>query len=68
MDVDVTTVDVQSFSIQQVQFEGAVTFLYLFFITWLLFVIAVVTASVNYYRWHKPKRSDMLSPYIADSG
>ena len=64
MDINVTGVDVQTFSIQTVEFEGAVAFLYFFCVTWLAVVIAVVAFSVNFYRY---RQVPTLAPYISDT-
>ena len=65
MDINVTGVDVQTFSIQTVEFDGAVAFLYFFCVTWFALVVAVVAFSVNFYR---SRQIPTLSPYIADTG
>ena len=65
MDINVTAVDVQTFSIQSVHFDGAIGFLYFFCVTWLAFVIAIVAFSINFYRY---KQIPTLSPYLATTG
>ena len=64
MDINVTGVDVQTFSIQTVEFEGAVAFLFFFCVTWLALVVAMISLSLNFYRF---RQIPPLSPYIADT-
>lgn len=55
MDVNITAVDVQHFSIDTLSYDGALAFLYVFFMTWIVFVASIVSLAVNYYRWQNPQ-------------
>ena len=54
MDLNVTSVDVQRFSIGTLSYHGALACLYVFFVTWCMLVASAVSIAINYYRWQKP--------------
>ena len=65
MDLNITSVDVHRFSIDTLSYEGALICLYLFFVTWFMFVASAVSIAVNYYRWQNPSALPPKCSYTA---
>ena len=56
MDVDVNSVDVHKLTIYRLVFNDQLSaWLYILFVSWVIFVASVVSLAANYYRWQRPR-------------